>query len=75
MLKYVVRYGAMRTLGVLSPRGSDRYRRGDRVIARTSRGLEVGDVLCVATDEIAIGLKESAHGQILRRMTRRMPTK
>ena len=69
MVKYVVRYGAMRTLGLLAPRGNDRFTRGDRVIARTNRGLEAGDVLCVATDEILGSLKDVPHGQILRAMT------
>ncbi len=69
MVKYVVRYGAMRSLGLLSPRGNDRFTRGDRVIARTNRGLEAGDVLCVATDEILGSLKDVPHGQILRAMT------
>ncbi len=69
MVKYVVRYGAMRSLGLLSPRGKDRFRRGDSVIARTNRGLEAGDVLCVATDEILDRLEDVPHGQILREMT------
>ncbi len=69
MVKYVVRYGTMRTLGLLAPRGNDRFTRGDRVIARTNRGLEAGDVLCVATDEILGSLKDVPHGQILRAMT------
>lgn len=69
MVKYVVRYGAMRSLGLHSPRGNDRFRRGDRVIARTNRGLEAGDVLCEATDEILGRLKDAPHGQILREMT------
>ncbi len=69
MVKYVVRYGAMRALGLLSPRGNDRYRRGDRVIARTNRGLEACDVLCVATEEILGNMPDVPHGQILREMT------
>jgi len=69
MAKYVVRYGAMRALGLLSPRGSDRYRRGDRVIARTNRGLEAGNVLCVATDDVLSGLRDAPYGQIRRPMT------
>ncbi len=69
MTKYVIRYGAMRMLGVFAPRGPATYRRGLRVIVRTNRGLEVGDVLCEATDEIAQGLDNPAQGQILREMT------
>jgi cell fate regulator YaaT (PSP1 superfamily) len=69
MPKYVVRYGAMRLLGVLSTRGGDRFDRGARVIARTSRGLEAGDVLCEAAEEVVAQIKDPAHGQILREMT------
>ncbi len=67
MVKYVVRYGAMRALGLLSPRGNDRFDRGSRVIARTNRGLEAADVLCEATGEMVDQLKDPIHGQILRR--------
>jgi len=69
MPKYVVRYGAMRLVGVLSTRGGDRFDRGARVIARTSRGLEAGDVLCEASEEVVAQIKDPAHGQILREMT------
>ena len=43
--KYVVRHGVMRNLGVFGVKGDDRYGRGAQVIARTSRGLETGEVL------------------------------
>ena len=59
----------MRTLGVLSARGSDRFDRGARVIARTNRGLEVGEVLCEGTDEALRQLKDPPGGQILRKMS------
>ncbi|MEN6405095.1 MAG: regulatory iron-sulfur-containing complex subunit RicT [Thermoguttaceae bacterium] len=69
MANYVVRYGAMRFLGVVSSAGGREYRRGAKVIARTDRGLEVGEVLCEATPETASWLKDPASGQILREMT------
>jgi cell fate regulator YaaT (PSP1 superfamily) len=69
MAKYVVRYGVMRALGVFSARGSDSFERTDRVIARTNRGLEVGEVLCEASDEVIKQLSDPAQGQILRQMT------
>lgn len=69
MPKYVVRYGSMRTLGLLSTRGGDKYRRGMQVIARTNRGLESGEVLCEATDEALSQIKDPPGGQILREMT------
>ncbi len=69
MPKYVVRYGAMRSLGVFTTRGNDRFRRGSEVIARTSRGLEAGEVLCEATPQAVEQIKNPDNGQILRRMT------
>lgn len=69
MVKYVVRYGAMRTLGLLTPRGDDRYERGTRVIARTNRGLETGEILCTATEATIASLGDVGQGQILRAMT------
>ena len=59
----------MRALGLLTPRGNDRFRRGSRVIARTNRGLEAADILCEADDQVSEQLKDLAHGQILREMT------
>jgi cell fate regulator YaaT (PSP1 superfamily) len=69
MPKYVVRYGVLRALGVFGARGNDSYARGASVIARTNRGLEVGDVLCEATDEAVSTLRNPTHGQILRGMS------
>ncbi len=69
MAKFVVRYGAMRTLGVFSPRGNDRYARATQVVVRTQRGLEAADVLCEATDETVAMMNAPPHGQILRAMT------
>jgi len=69
MPKYVVRFGAMRFLGIFTTRGGDQCERGGRVIARTNRGLEVGEVLCEATDEVAQQLPEPNYGQILRVVT------
>jgi len=69
MPKYVVRYGTMRSLGVMSVRGSDRYVRGSKVVARTTRGLETAEVLCEATDHALENVPDPTHGQILRAMT------
>ncbi len=69
MPKYVVRFGSMRTLGVLSSRGGDRYVRGNEVVARTNRGLEVGEVLCEATPQALGAIKDPTHGQVLRLLT------
>jgi cell fate regulator YaaT (PSP1 superfamily) len=69
MPQYVVRYGAMRLLGIMSPRGNDTFGRGAEVIARTDRGLECGSVLCDATPDSTKELKNPIQGQILREMT------
>ena len=69
MAKYLVRYGAMRLLGIFETSGEDRCERGRRVIARTERGLEAGEVLCEASAEAVAQLKDPHEGQILRKMT------
>ena len=47
----------------------DEYARGQDVIIRTSRGLEVGCVLCEATDDALSYLDQAPNGQILRSVT------
>lgn len=69
MADYVIRYGAMRFLGVFSAPGNRTYSRNTKVIARTDRGLEAGEVLCEATPEALGQLKDPGAGQILREMT------
>ncbi len=69
MVKYVVRYGVLRSLGSFTSRGNDRYERGKLVIARTNRGLEAGEVLCEVTERSAVALRDAGQGQILRAMS------
>jgi cell fate regulator YaaT (PSP1 superfamily) len=69
MPNYVVRYGIMRFLGVFCAQGNAAYRRGERDIARTDRGLEDGEVLCEGTETAVACLKDPFEGQILREMT------
>jgi cell fate regulator YaaT (PSP1 superfamily) len=69
MPRYIVRHGVMRNLGVFTPRGRDAFVRGDQVVARTSRGLESGEVLCEATDEAVGHLADPKQGQILRKLS------
>jgi cell fate regulator YaaT (PSP1 superfamily) len=69
MADYVVRYGAMRFLGVFSHSGGKDYARGMKVITRTDRGLEIGEVLCEATPEVLQQIRDPGAGQILREMT------
>ena len=68
MPRYVVRYGTTRAVGLFTPRGQDRYARGARVIARTPRGLEAGEVLAEAGDEQPQKMEGTPGGQILRPM-------
>ncbi|NLE36938.1 MAG: signal peptidase [Pirellulaceae bacterium] len=68
MAKYIVRYGSMRMLGAFDYPEDKLFARGTKVIARTSRGLEAGEILCEATDEAFERLHE-AGGRILREMT------
>ena len=67
--RYVLRYGSTRALGIFNARGNERYRRGMKVVARTQRGLEAGDVLCEATDDVAKSLSASPGGAILRELS------
>lgn len=69
MPRYIVRYGAMRAIGVFTPRGQERYSRGMRVIARTPRGLEAAEVLAEASDEQAQKIGNAPGGQILREIS------
>jgi len=55
-------------LGVFTTSRGETFSRGARVIARTDRGLEVGEVLSEA-GAAAGELKRSRRGQILRQMT------
>jgi len=69
MEKHVVRHGVTRTLGVFSTSRGETLARGARVIVRTDRGLEAGEVLCPATEEATDQLPDPQRGQILRQMT------
>jgi cell fate regulator YaaT (PSP1 superfamily) len=69
MPKYVVRTGVMRALGVFSAGRDETYLRSAQVIARTDRGLEVGEVLCEATEAALAHLTDPGSGQIVRAMT------
>jgi len=69
MPNYVVRYGAMRLLGVFAPPAEQEYRRGMHLIVRTDRGLEAGQVLCEATPRAVAGLADPIEGHVLRPMT------
>jgi cell fate regulator YaaT (PSP1 superfamily) len=66
-LEYVVRFGSMRILGVMTSKQPYRY--GDEVVARSSRGTEIGTVLCEATPASLQYMSEPTEGRIIRRLT------
>jgi len=69
MADYIVRYGEMRLHGVFKTSSVQEYQRDDRVIIRSDRGLELGEVLGEATPDTVAALKDPSEGQILRLMT------
>jgi len=69
MARYIVRFGAMRFLGLFSGPEGNCFNRGDKVIVCTERGLEVGQVLREADQTIQQQLASAPQGQILRTMT------
>lgn len=67
MPKHIVRYGAMRVLGIFAAGRDDGLHRGVHVIVRTDRGLESGEILCESTPAAAQQLDHAGRGQIVRR--------
>lgn len=67
--RYVVRYGVMRSLGVFTTSRGETFARGQKVIARTDRGLETGEILCEATDAVVERMTDPRRGQVLRAMS------
>lgn len=67
--RYVVRYGVMRTLGIFTTSRGETLARGNRVVARTERGLEVGEVLLEATEAVVERMTDPRRGQVLRVMS------
>lgn len=63
---HVVRVGANAAIGRFAASDARHYERGTRVVVRTERGLEVGDVLLAPSENA--DLLES-EGTILRRLT------
>jgi cell fate regulator YaaT (PSP1 superfamily) len=60
---YIVHHGPNAALGRFLPAGPDTaFRRGDRVVVRTGRGPELGEVLCEATERHAAWLPAAAAG-------------
>lgn len=67
MPNYVVRCGIMRTLHVMQ--GRQDYHRGMRVIARTPRGLEAGEIVCEADERVLAQMDNPPGGTLQRPMS------
>ncbi len=64
----IVRHGTMRFLGEFDPEAGT-YRRGDDVVVRTDRGLELGHVVCEASPNALAYLEEPTKGRIVRTLS------
>jgi cell fate regulator YaaT (PSP1 superfamily) len=60
----------MRFLGEFAGLPGEDHARGQRVVVRSDRGIELGDVLCRASDRTAQFLASPARGEIVRLPTR-----
>ncbi|WP_206108187.1 PSP1 domain-containing protein [Paludisphaera soli] len=65
-MSYVVRYGRMRILGACQAAPGAEHPRGQRVVVRSDRGLELGEVLCPLTDRAARTLDRREPAEIVR---------
>lgn len=63
--RYIVRFGSTRRLGAFTAAGNAKYYRGQKVLIRTDRGREVGDVLCEATPKRIAMIDSAAEGELL----------
>ena len=63
---YVVRYGRMRFLGEYTGLPDCEHARGQQVMVRSDRGIELGDVLCPVSEKTSRFLPNPAQGEILR---------
>ena len=63
---FVVRYGRMRFLGEYKGLPDCEHARGQQVVVRSDRGIELGDVLCPVSEKTSKFLPNPAQGEILR---------
>lgn len=63
---YVVRYGQMRFLGEFMGLDGHDHPRGQRVVVRTDRGAELGEVLCPVTERTAFFLENPIRSEMVR---------
>ena len=68
-MQYIVRHGVMRFLGPFEPTADARFQRNQDVVIETERGLEVGEVLCEATQLAVEYIEEPTKGRIVRGMS------
>ncbi|MBQ3349649.1 MAG: signal peptidase [Thermoguttaceae bacterium] len=75
MPEYIVRYGAMRIVGIFTAPAKSEYKHNEYVIARTERGMETAQVLSLMRPEYQKTMEELAklnklgtppHGKIVR---------
>jgi len=67
-VEYLVSYGLQAEFGRFRAAGPFPCRRGDRVVVRTPRGLEIGQVLRLASPRHARFLPNTTVGPLLRRL-------
>jgi len=68
--QHLVRVGVLGSVGRFDAADRQRYTRGSRVICRTPRGLEVGEVLSrVESSAATVGASPVCDGSLLRRVT------
>ena len=65
-VKYLVRHGVMRFIGVFTADLDFVFRRQETVIIRSDRGLEAGELLCPATPQAVAAIPEPTSGQLVR---------
>ncbi|MSQ95470.1 MAG: hypothetical protein EXR98_13055 [Gemmataceae bacterium] len=67
--RFVVSHGKGGALGIFTAADPMPLRRGQAVVLHTLRGIEIGSVLCPATDRQALLLGATSAGHLLRRVT------
>ena len=67
--RYIVRHGAMRLMGEFVAPPGTAFDRGTRVVVKTDRGEEVGEVLCPSTPQAIAYLPEPTSGDVVRLLT------
>ena len=66
---YFVHYGRSGFVGRFMSADPPELERGDRAVVRTPRGVEIGTVLCAATDRFARHLDARSGGDLIRAVT------